>query len=254
MLGPLESFCVVIPTYNERRNLESLIPNLEDLFPSLNARASIIIVDDNSPDGTGQLGDLMASKYGNIEVIHRKGKLGLGSAYKDAFTHLLNDKRVDAALEMDADLSHGFMDIPRILEKLREGCDVVVGSRYVTGGGSERWAFSRRVISRGANFLASTILGLKVKDITSGFRAYREYVLREIELPQVKSEGYEFQVEMLYRCAQKGFKICEVPIIFRERGEGTSKLSSGDLLSFLKRLLHLRLQGTITLNGDARSA
>ena len=228
---------IAIPTYNEKANLQVLIDRLFKVFQTNNIRGRIVIVDDNSRDGTGQLADKLAQKHECISVIHRPGKLGLGSAYKEAFQFLLKDPEVGVLMEMDADLSHEPEYIPSLLSKIEEGFDVVVGSRYVAEGGvDEEWAPMRRIISKSANFMTKLLVGLNVKDATSGFRAYESYALKSIDLSKVRTNGYAFQIDMLFNCRNVGCEIAEAPIIFKERKHGASKLGSLAILEFVKTL------------------
>ncbi len=228
---------VAIPTFNEKANLQVLIDRLLKVFENNNIRSRIVIVDDNSTDGTSQLADHLGQKHENISVIHRPGKLGLGSAYKEAFQLLLKDPEVAAVMEMDADLSHEPEYVPRLLSRIEEGFDVVVGSRYVAEGGiDEEWAPMRRLISKSANFITKLVVGLNVKDATSGFRAYDSLALKSIDLSKVRTNGYAFQIDMLFHCSNVGCEIAEVPIIFKERKNGASKLGSRAILEFIKML------------------
>lgn len=228
---------VAIPTYNEKANLQVLIDRLLKVFENNGIRGRIIIVDDNSTDGTGELADLLSQKDEKISVIHRPGKLGLGSAYKEAFQLLLKDPEVTVVMEMDADLSHEPEYIPSLLSRIEEGFDVVVGSRYVAEGGiDEEWAPMRRLISKSANFMTKLVVGLNVKDATSGFRAYDSLALKSIDLSRVRTNGYAFQIDMLFHSRKVGCEIAEVPIIFKERKHGASKLGSRAILEFVKTL------------------
>ena len=216
---------VVIPTYNEADNIPKLIGELLTLgIPNL----SVVIVDDNSPDGTGQIAEEMAQTYpGRIHVIHRPGKMGLGSAYITGFRYVL-EKGARYIVQMDADFSHSPRYIPTMLEKIRD-YDVVVGSRYVPGGKlDERWGWGRLLLSWWANSVyVRLILGLKVRDATSGFKCFRRKVLETIDLSRIRSNGYVFQVEMAYLCEKLGFRIAEIPIYFEDRRIGRSKMDWG---------------------------
>ena len=228
---------VAIPTYNEKANLHLLIDRLLGVFENNRIRGRVVIVDDNSTDGTGQLADSLAQKYTNISVIHRAGKLGLGSAYKEAFQFLLKDPEVDVIMEMDGDLSHEPEYIPSLLAKIEEGYDLAIGSRYVPGGGIDReWSSLRRLISKSANFMTVLLVGLNLKDVTSGFRAYESYALKTIDLSKVRTNGYAFQIDMLSQCRKVDYEIAEVPIIFYERKHGKSKLDTHSILEFVKTL------------------
>ncbi len=228
---------VAIPTYNEKANLQVVIDRLLKVFQEHTINGCIVIVDDNSADGTGQLADELSQKHNNISVIHRLGKLGLGSAYKEAFQYLLKDPEITVVMEMDADLSHEPEYIPGMLYMFKEGFDVVVGSRYVAAGGiDDGWAPIRQLISKSANFLTKLIVGLNVKDATSGFRAYDALALKSVDFSSVRTNGYAFQIDMLFNCRKIGCEIAEVPIIFKERKHGTSKLGSFAILEFVKTL------------------
>ncbi|MBL9043970.1 MAG: polyprenol monophosphomannose synthase [Myxococcales bacterium] len=212
---------IIIPTYNERENLKSLCDQVLTALPS----ADLLIVDDNSPDGTGQLADELAAQNPRIQVLHRSGKLGLGTAYIAGFRYALS-KHYEFVFEMDADFSHDPVYLPALLGAAKDGAGVVIGSRRVPGGGTENWGLSRQLISAGGSLYARTILGLDVRDLTSGFKCFRREVLAAIDLDAVRSNGYSFQIEMTYRAVRKGFSVAEVPIIFIDRRAGQSKMSS----------------------------
>lgn len=215
---------VILPTYNERGNLEILVRKILKIFNQKNINGFIIIVDDNSPDGTGKIAQRLAYQFPQkIFVIHRSQKLGLGSAYIDGFKKALS-LGADFIFEMDADLSHNPNDIPRFLETIKN-YDLVLGSRYINGGGIKNWSLIRRLISKGGTFYARSVLGLPIYDLTSGFKCFRRKVLEKINLDQIKSNGYSFQIELTHLANQHGFKIKEIPIIFTERGNGVSKFS-----------------------------
>ena len=213
---------VVIPTFNEADNLAAMAGALLALPVQ---GLSLLVVDDESPDGTGRLADdLAAASAGRVDVIHRHGARGLGLAYRDGFLRAL-ERGADAIVQMDADFSHAPADVPRLLEKLAD-CDVAVGSRYVPGGGvDDRWGFGRFALSRSANAYARTILGLGARDATAGFKAWRRSALESVDPGRVRSNGYLFQVEMAYICERLGLRVCEVPIFFTERRAGASKMS-----------------------------
>ena len=212
---------IIIPTYNERENLKSMCDQVLTALPS----ADLLIVDDNSPDGTGQLADQMAAENPRINVLHRSGKLGLGTAYIAGFRFALS-KGYEFVFEMDADFSHDPVYLPALLGAAKDGAGVVIGSRRVPGGGTENWGLSRQLISAGGSLYARTILGLDVRDLTSGFKCFRREVLAAIDLDAVRSNGYSFQIEMTYRAVRKNFSVAEVPIIFVDRRAGQSKMSS----------------------------
>ncbi len=228
---------VIVPTYNEVQNLPHL---LEKVFSLGIDGLNILIVDDNSPDGTGVMADELAKKYsGRIEVIHRKGKMGLASAYIAGFRRAL-ETGADAIFEMDADFSHSPEYLPKFLEKLKN-CDVVVGSRYVRGASLDsRWGFGRKFLSGAGNSYVRMVTGLKVKDASAGFKCFSRRVLEGLALDSIRSEGYAFQIEVAYMCQKKGYKIEEVPIFFSQRAEGKSKMSLKIILEALWRPWRLR--------------
>lgn len=210
---------IVIPTYNEKKNLRELV----DEILNLDIEKNILIVDDNSPDGTGELADELSKQYENVFVLHRKEKSGLGTAYIEGFKYALSEK-ADYVFEMDADFSHDPQIIPVFLEKIKE-YDVVIGSRYLNGISVVNWPLSRLVLSLLASTYVRLVLGLPLKDCTSGFKCFRRKVLENINLDSVSSNGYAFQIEMNYRAYKKGFKLGEVSIIFIDRHSGSSKMS-----------------------------
>lgn len=210
---------IIIPTYNE---VENLRPLLEAIF-SYVAETDILIVDDNSPDGTGTLADQIHEEDPRVHVLHRTGKLGLGTAYIAGFKYAIA-QQYDAAFEMDADFSHDPRYLPDFLSAI-ENADLVIGSRYVHGGGTPNWSLLRRIISGGGNIFARFMLGLPVHDCTAGYRCYRRQVLENIDLDTIQSQGYAFQVELAYRVVKRGYKIIETPIIFMDRRVGKSKMS-----------------------------
>ena len=229
---------VVVPTYNEAQNLPGL---LEQVFSLGIDSINLIIVDDNSPDGTGKLAEDLAKKYpGRMEIIHRKGKMGLASAYIAGF-RLALERGAEAIFEMDADFSHSPEYLPRFLEKL-ENCDVVVGSRYIRGAALDpHWNLWRKWLSRAGNSYVRLVTGLKVKDTSAGFKCFRRWVLEGLALDSIRSEGYAFQIEVAYMCQKKGYKVEEVPIFFSQRASGKSKMSSKIILESLWRPWRLRL-------------
>lgn len=211
---------IIVPTYDERDNLPLVVARAHEVLP----RAEILIVDDNSPDGTGALAASLAARDERIHVIRRAHKLGLGTAYLEGFAWALA-RDYELIFEMDADGSHDARHLPEMVRIANEGADVVVGSRRVPGGGTENWGLARRAISAGGNLYASTILGTRVRDLTSGFKCFRRHVLASIDLGTVRSEGYSFQIEMTYRALRRGFRVEEVPITFVDRRVGQSKMS-----------------------------
>jgi len=210
---------IIIPTYNEKENLPSLVEAIFSNAPE----TDILIVDDNSPDGTGQLADDLHEQDSRIQVLHRAGKLGLGTAYIAGFKYAIEHK-YDAAFEMDADFSHDPRYLPDFLSKI-EDADLVIGSRYIQGGSTANWSLFLRFISGGGNIFVRFMLGMPIQDCTAGYRCYRREVLENIGLETVQTQGYGFQVEMAYRVLQRGYRIVETPIIFEDRREGKSKMS-----------------------------
>jgi dolichol-phosphate mannosyltransferase len=210
---------VVIPTYNERDNIEKLAA----MILAQDDRINILIVDDNSPDGTGELADRLAAGSDRIKVLHRAGKLGLGSAYRAGFTIAIAD-HADFIFEMDADFSHDPAMLPLFIEEMNR-YDLVIGSRYKNGVSVVNWPIRRLILSYCASVYTRTITGLHLTDCTGGFKCFRRSVLEAIDLSTIKSDGYSFQIEMNYRCFEKGFRIGELPIIFIDRHAGTSKMS-----------------------------
>lgn len=225
---------IIIPTYNEVENLRPLLKELFTYAPA----TDVLIVDDNSPDGTGQLADDIHNENPQVHVLHRAGKLGLGTAYIAGFKYAI-EHGYDAAFEMDADFSHDPRYLPDFLNKI-EQADLVIGSRYIPGGDTPNWSFSRRFISGGGNIFARFMLGLPIHDCTAGYRCYRREVLERIGLDSVESQGYAFQVEMAYRVRRQGFKIVETPIIFMDRRVGKSKMSRTIFLEAFTYVLRTR--------------
>jgi dolichol-phosphate mannosyltransferase len=231
---------VVIPTYNESENIERMLDRVHQVLPE----AGVLVVDDGSPDGTGDLVKAAAAELPDLHLLARDGKSGLGSAYRAGFAWGL-DRGYDAFVEMDADFSHDPGALPAILAPLEEGFDVSIGSRYVAGGSIPNWAWHRHLLSWGGNRYASAVLGLGVADSTAGFRAYSASVLRRLDLDLIRAEGYGFQIEMTYRAKQHGARITEVPISFVDRAAGESKMSPVIVFEAL---------GLVTLWGFGRAA
>lgn len=234
---------VIIPTYNESDNIVTLVKEIA----GLQAVSHIIIVDDNSPDGTGQIADEMAKQYRGVHVIHRPGKLGLGTAYIAGFKFALT-LPIDCIMTMDADFSHHPRYIPSLIAQTRV-YDLSIGSRYVDGGGVVNSNLWRRFLSRMGNAVARLTLGLQASDCTAGFRCYRRQVLEAIDLDSIFSSGYSFLVEMLYKCQQLGYRVGEVPIIFENRRQGASKISQSEVWKAAYTVLRL---GWERLVGSAR--
>ena len=225
---------IIIPTYNEFDNLRPLLQEIFSFAPA----ADVLIVDDNSPDGTGKLADQIHVENPQVNVLHRAGKLGLGTAYIAGFKYAV-EHGYDAAFEMDADFSHDPRYLPDFLQKI-ENADLVIGSRYVEGGDTPNWSLLRRFISGGGNIFARFMLGIPVHDCTAGYRCYRRQVLESIELDTIESQGYAFQVELAYRVYKHGFKIVETPIIFMDRRVGKSKMSRTIFLEGLTWVIRTR--------------
>lgn len=211
---------IVTPTYNEQDNLPVFVQSLHQVLPG----ADVLVVDDASPDGTGELADRMAVDDARVHVMHRAGKLGIGSAYLDGFAWALA-RDYEVVCQMDTDLSHDPSHLPAFLEALDAGADIVLGSRNVSGGKVEGWGLGRHVLSKGGSLYSRTILGLSLRDLTSGFKAFHRRALEKLALGTVHSEGYAFQIEMTYRAIQQGLKVVEVPIVFVDRRAGQSKMS-----------------------------
>jgi glycosyltransferase involved in cell wall biosynthesis len=224
---------VIVPTYNERENIVLLVPELL----ALPVQVHVLVVDDNSPDSTGLIAEEMSAKDSRVSVIHRSGKLGLGTAYIAGFKQALTTGS-DRILTMDADYSHHPRYIPAMIER-SQTVDLVIGSRYVRGGGAVDSPAMRRLLSYGANAFAKVMLGLKAMDCTAGFRCYRRQVLESVDLDSIFSNGYSFLIEMLYRVQRRGWKVAEVPIQFMDRRLGTSKISRNEINRALYTVLRL---------------
>jgi dolichol-phosphate mannosyltransferase len=230
---------IVVPTYNERDNVEAIAERLLSALPS----ADLLFVDDNSPDGTGAVIDEMTARQPRIHVMHRTGKLGLGTAYVAGFTWGLDrgsGREYEYLFEMDADGSHDPKYLADMLALAEDGADVVIGSRYVPGGGTENWGFGRKIISRGGGFYARSVLGIDVRDVTAGFICWRRSALEAIDLATISSNGYSFQIEMKYRAVKKGLRLVETPIVFIDRRVGQSKMSRAIFLEALLKVWSLR--------------
>ncbi len=212
---------VVLPTFEEVANIEEVLRRVKDASPGVN----VLVVDDGSPDGTADLAERIGTELGDIEVMRRAGKSGLGSAYRDGFRHGLT-QGFDILVEMDSDLSHDPAVLPQLLEVVESGVDLVIGSRYVPGGSIPDWSWHRRALSKWGNRYAATLLDIDVHDATSGYRAYRASALAEIDFHTVRADGYGFQIEMANRVLRAGGSVQEVPISFVDRVRGTSKMSS----------------------------
>jgi dolichol-phosphate mannosyltransferase len=228
--------CVCLPTYNERENLEAMVAALREVLPP---DGIVLVIDDNSPDGTGEIADRLAAEQEHVKVLHRERKEGLGPAYLAGFERAL-ELGADLILEMDCDFSHDPLDVPR-LAAAGEDADLVIGSRYVPGGGTRNWGLLRRVISRGGSLYAQLILGLPVRDLTGGFKCYRRKVLETIDLDTIHSKGYAFQIETTYRAIRAGFRVVEIPIVFVDRQVGGSKMSRTIVVEAVWKVPLLRL-------------
>jgi dolichol-phosphate mannosyltransferase len=216
---------LILPTYNEAENVKAIVAAASDVLAKAAPEGfRILVVDDGSPDGTGQLADELAAQHEWMRVLHRTEKNGIGPAYLAGFRHALGEG-AGYVMEMDSDFSHDPADLARLLEAVRGGADLALGSRYVAGGGVSDWGLLRRFISEGGSTYARIVLGLHVKDLTGGFKCFRREVLEAIHFDSVRSQGYAFQVELTYRAVQAGFRVVEVPIVFRDRQRGQSKMS-----------------------------
>ena len=225
---------VCLPTYNERENLEKMVRALGT------HGVHVLVVDDNSPDGTGEIADRLADELDYVSVLHRERKEGLGPAYLAGFHRALADG-ADLVLEMDCDFSHDPADVPRLIDACRRGADLALGSRYVDGGGTVNWGLVRRAISWGGSLYARLLLGLDVHDLTGGFKCFRRVVLETLDLDAIRSKGYAFQIETTYRALRRGFRVVEVPIRFTDRTEGSSKMSRAIVLEAVAKVPALRL-------------
>jgi len=230
---------IVLPTYNERENLRHALARIREVAQGDGVQLHTLIVDDDSPDGTGELADQLAAESPAVSVLHRAGKEGLGKAYVAGFREALA-MGAERIFEMDADLSHDATYLPHFLRLIDRGADLVLGSRYVKGGGVENWGVGRKIISRGGCLYAQTILGLPYRDLTGGFKCFRRRVLETIDLDDIDTAGYGFQIEMTYRAHKLGFRIAELPIIFVDREAGESKMSNDIVFEAMKNVWKLR--------------
>ena len=225
---------VCLPTYNERENLEPMLRALGE------RGVRVLVIDDNSPDGTGELADRLAGELEHVDVLHRERKEGLGPAYVAGFRRALADE-AELVLEMDCDFSHDPDDVPRLIRAAEDGADLVLGSRYVDGGAVRNWGALRRFVSAGGSFYARMLLGTHVRDLTGGFKCYRRRVLETIDLDAVDSKGYAFQIETTYRALRAGFRVVEIPITFVDREVGGSKMSKAIVAEAVWKVPALRL-------------
>jgi dolichol-phosphate mannosyltransferase len=216
---------LILPTYNESDNIEAILTAAGAVLANAAPDGfKVLVVDDGSPDGTGRLADAMAARHDWVQVLHRTAKGGIGPAYLAGFEHALREG-AGYVMEMDSDFSHDPADLARLLEAARGDADLALGSRYVAGGGVSDWGPLRRFVSEGGSTYARVVLGLKIRDLTGGFKCFRREVLEAIDFSRVRSRGYAFQVELTYRAVQAGFRVREVPITFRDREDGQSKMS-----------------------------
>ena len=225
---------ICLPTYNERDNIERMLHALVPLG------VHVLVIDDNSPDGTGEIADRVAAELDCVSVLHRERKEGLGPAYIAGFRRALAEG-AEYVISMDCDFSHDPADVSRLIARAEEGADVVIGSRYVPGGGTRNWGLGRRIVSAGGSFYARTILGLRIRDMTGGFRCFRRTVLETVDLGTVATRGYAFQIELTYRAVRRGFTVAEVPIVFTDRTAGQSKMTRAILLEAVRKVPQLRL-------------
>jgi dolichol-phosphate mannosyltransferase len=225
---------VCLPTYNELENLEPMLRALRD------KEVRVLVIDDSSPDGTGELADRLAAELDYVDVLHREQKEGLGPAYLAGFQRALADG-AELILEMDCDFSHDPADVPRLLAAVDAGADLALGSRYAKGGAVRNWGMVRRIVSEGGSFYARVLLGARVRDLTGGFKCYRRAVLEAIDLGAIHSKGYAFQIETTYRALRAGFQVVEVPITFVDREVGGSKMSKAIVAEAIWKVPALRL-------------
>jgi dolichol-phosphate mannosyltransferase len=223
-----------LPTYDELENLEPMVRALQELG------LEVLVIDDSSPDGTGELADRLATELDGVEVLHRERKDGLGPAYLAGFRHVLAGD-AELIVQIDCDFSHDPADVPRLVEAAR-GADLLLGSRYVAGGSVQNWGLVRRLVSAGGSLYARVLLGVDIRDLTGGFKCFRREVLEAIDLDAVSSRGYAFQIEMTYRALRAGFRVVEVPITFVDREHGGSKMSRGIVLEAIWKVPALRLR------------
>lgn len=232
---------ICLPTYNERENLEPMVRALGDERQAHGLDATVLVIDDSSPDGTGEIADRLASELPWVQVLHRAGKEGLGRAYLAGFRVAL-DAGAELVMEMDCDFSHDPRDVHRLVAAAQDA-DLVLGSRNIPGGGVRNWPWHRRLISKGGSLYARTILGVGVRDLTGGFKCFRRTVLETIGLDGVEAQGYTFQIDLTYRALQHGFAVREVPIVFVDRVAGESKMSGAIVLEAMWRVWQLRRRG-----------
>jgi dolichol-phosphate mannosyltransferase len=231
---------LILPTYNEAQNVEAIVRAALAQLATTGLEHTVLVVDDGSPDGTGQIADRLAEELSEVRVLHRRAKEGLGRAYLAGFEVAL-EGGAELVLEMDADFSHDPADLPRLIAAAG-AADLVLGSRYVPGGGVENWGGTRRFLSRGGSWYARMLLGVPVRDLTGGFKCFNRRVLEGIDLRDVHADGYGFQIELTYMAIQAGFTVAEVPILFRERREGSSKMTARIAVEAVWKVPALRLR------------
>jgi dolichol-phosphate mannosyltransferase len=229
---------ICLPTYNELENLEAMVGALGAV---LREGDRVLVIDDASPDGTGELADRLAAEHGWVGVLHRSAKEGLGPAYLAGFRRALDDG-AELVLEMDCDFSHDPRDVPRLIAAAEDGADLVLGSRYVRGGSIPNWGFVRRFVSLGGNVYAQVFLQSRIRDLTGGFKCFRRVVLETIPLNEIDSKGYAFQIETTYRVRRAGFRVVEIPIAFTDREQGTSKMNGSIVVEAMWKVPLLRLR------------
>jgi len=235
----MEKVLVIIPTYNERNNVEQLL----EAVLGVDERIEVLIVDDNSPDGTGELADKIAASKPRVHVMHRKGKLGLGSAYRDGFRYAL-ERDYELVFEMDADFSHDPRYLPDFLEAIKDN-DLVLGSRYISGVNVVNWQMRRLMLSYGASYYTRAITGMPIKDPTGGFKCFRRRVLESLDLSRIQSDGYSFQIEVSFKVWRKKFRIKEIPIVFVDRHSGTSKMNRRIVFEAVWMVWWLKIQSIL---------
>jgi dolichol-phosphate mannosyltransferase len=231
--------CICLPTYNEAENLERMLHRLAEVVAPEDV---VLVIDDSSPDGTGRIAEELAGELPFVRVLHRPKKEGLGPAYIAGF-HWALDQGAELVLEMDCDFSHDPADVPRLIAAAEDGADLVLGSRYVTGGGVANWSLLRRAISAGGSTYARLLLGVGIRDLTGGFKCYRRAVLEAIDLDTIDARGYAFQIQTTYRALRRGFRVVEVPITFTDRVLGGSKMSKAIVAEAVWKVPVLRLRG-----------
>ena len=237
---------LILPTYNEAENVERIVRAALPQLVSASPQAHVLVVDDGSPDGTGDIADRLSEELDAVEVLHRRSKEGLGRAYVAGFEHAI-DRGAELLIEMDADFSHDPADLPRLIEAARDA-DLVLGSRYVPGGGVEDWGALRRALSRGGSLYARAVLSIPVRDLTGGFKCFRRATLEGIGYRDLHADGYGFQIELTYRAYKAGYRVREIPIVFRDREAGTSKMTARIALEAIWKVPALRFRQTQQLH------